>query len=228
MIRKRAFLGLLLLAWVPFVVRAVQIYLGGQLPAGRDSCAATAETFREFLEQQGIFVFFVTIYVGAGLIANDRRANALQIYLSKPLTRAEYIAGKLGVLVVVPAARHLGARRMLLLVLQVLFAGNFTFVRAEPVPLPGHHASFSLLQVLVASFTMLALSSLVEEQPLRRHPLRRHRLLHRRRSIGVLHAVTGSTVALVDLADRRTSQQVGDVDLPPPAALLTPVAGLAR
>ena len=53
------------------------------------------EMFREFLDQQGLFVFFVTIYVGAGLIANDRRANALQIYLSKPLTRAEYVANVL-------------------------------------------------------------------------------------------------------------------------------------
>ena len=60
--------------------------------------APKAETFREFLGQQGIFVFFVTIYVGAGLIANDRRANALQVYLSKPLTRAEYVAGKLAIL----------------------------------------------------------------------------------------------------------------------------------
>ena len=71
--------------------------------------APTAETFRQFLEQQDIFVFFITVYVGAGLIANDRRANALQIYLSKPLTRAEYIFGKLGDPDDVPAARHLGA-----------------------------------------------------------------------------------------------------------------------
>ena len=71
--------------------------------------APTPETFRQFLEQQEIFVFFVTVYVGAGLIANDRRANALQIYLSKPLTRAEYIFGKLGDPDDVPAARHLGA-----------------------------------------------------------------------------------------------------------------------
>ena len=60
--------------------------------------APTAETFREFLEQQDFFVFVITVYVGAGLIANDRRANALQIYLSKPLMRSEYIAGKLAVL----------------------------------------------------------------------------------------------------------------------------------
>ena len=37
----------------------------------------------------------MTVYVGAGIVANDRRANALQIYLAKPLTRVEYVAGKL-------------------------------------------------------------------------------------------------------------------------------------
>ena len=28
------------------------------------------ETFREFFDQQSMFVFFVTVYIGAGLIAN--------------------------------------------------------------------------------------------------------------------------------------------------------------
>ena len=67
--------------------------------------ALTAETYRSFLEQQSTFVFFVTVYVGAGLIANDRRANALQIYLSKPLTRGEYILGKFAILFAFLAAR---------------------------------------------------------------------------------------------------------------------------
>ncbi len=53
----------------------------------------------QFVEQQGFFIFFVTVFVGAGLIAADRRANALQIYLSKPLLRMEYIGGKLAILV---------------------------------------------------------------------------------------------------------------------------------
>src|SRR5690348_5162035 len=94
---RKAFLGLLLISWFPFFVRAVQIYAAANLPQAR-FLAPTPETFRQFLEQQEIFVFFVTVYAGAGLIANDRRANALQIYLSKPLTRAEYIFGKLAVL----------------------------------------------------------------------------------------------------------------------------------
>ena len=88
-LRERKFLGLLLAAWLPFIVRAVQMYLAANIPQAA-VLAPTAETFREFIDQQSIFVFFITIYVGSGLIANDRRANALQIYLSKPLTRAEW------------------------------------------------------------------------------------------------------------------------------------------
>src|SRR5262249_51844923 len=98
MIGKRAFLGLLLLSWFPFFVRAVQIYVAANFPQAGELVAVKADTFRQFLDQQQSFVFFVTVYVGAGLIANDRRANALQIYLSKPLTRAEYIFGKLSIL----------------------------------------------------------------------------------------------------------------------------------
>src|SRR5207253_10053586 len=98
-LRERRFLGLLLLSWGPFLVRAVQLYVSSSYPQA-SFLAPTAQTFREFLNQQSIFIFFVTIYVGAGLIANDRRANALQIYLSKPLTRVEYVTGKLITLLV--------------------------------------------------------------------------------------------------------------------------------
>ena len=89
MLAKRAFLGLLLAAWLPFFARAIQIYLATTVPQAADIMAVTAETFRDFLDGgiQHVFVYFVSVYVGAGLIANDRRANALQIYLSKPLTR---------------------------------------------------------------------------------------------------------------------------------------------
>src|SRR5262249_17574188 len=94
---KRSFIGLILMAWFPFLVRAVQIYAAANVPQAA-FLKPTPETFRQFLDQQQIFVFFVTVYIGAGLIANDRRANALQIYLSKPLTRGEYIFGKLAIL----------------------------------------------------------------------------------------------------------------------------------
>ena len=155
--KKRAFMGLMLFALSPFIVRAVQMWISSNYPQA-SMLAPTPETFRQFLEQQDFFVFIITVYVGAGLIANDRRANALQIYLSKPLMRSEYIAGKLAVLfgflllvTFVPA--------MLLLMLKVTFDGNFTFLRSNVFLLPAITIS-SLVQVSLAAFTMLALSSL--------------------------------------------------------------------
>src|SRR5687767_3835642 len=156
-ITKRQFIGLMLFAWAPFVVRAVQIYVSATF-AQASFLAPKGETFREFLDQQGIFVFFVTIWVGAGLIANDRRANALQLYLSKPMTSAEYIAGKLAVLFIFLVAVTFVPAMMLLLT-QAAFAGNLTFIRNNIYLLPAI-TLFSLVQVLLASTTMLALSSM--------------------------------------------------------------------
>lgn len=154
---KKAFLGLLLIAWFPFFIRAVQIYAAANLPQAA-FLTPTPDTFRQFLGQQEIFVFFITVYVGAGLIANDRRANALQIYLSKPLTRAEYVFGKLAILMAflllitwVPA--------IVLLLVQIAFAGNFTFFRNNVFLFPAI-TLFSFVEVVMVSTAMLALSSL--------------------------------------------------------------------
>ena len=157
MVKKRTFLGLLIFAWFPFIVRAVQLYISANF-AQAALFAPTAETFRQFLEQQDFFVFVITVYVGAGLIANDRRANALQIYLSKPLMRSEYIAGKLAVLFVFLTLVTL-VPALLLLLLQVMFAGSFAFMQKNLFLFPAITVA-SMVQVLLSSFTMLALSSL--------------------------------------------------------------------
>jgi ABC-type transport system involved in multi-copper enzyme maturation permease subunit len=156
-ISKRAFIALMLFAWGPFMVRAVQIYVSANFQQAA-FLAPKGETFREFLETQDIFVFFVTIWVGAGLIANDRRANALQLYLSKPLTAAEYIAGKMAILFLFLALVTFAPALGLLLV-QAMFAGSFTFIRNNAYLLPAI-TLFSLAQILLSSTTMLALSSL--------------------------------------------------------------------
>ncbi len=38
--------------------------------------------------------FFLALLIGVGAIANDNRANALLVYLSKPCTKADYLIGK--------------------------------------------------------------------------------------------------------------------------------------
>ncbi len=157
MLRKRAFLGLLVAAWVPFVGYAIWLYIGFNVPQAA-MFAPTAKSFRDFFAWQEFCVFVLTVYAGSGLIANDRRANALQIYLSKPLMRSEYIAGKAAVLfsfilfvTFVPG--------ILLLFLQVAFAGSFEFVRNNLFLFPAITVA-ALLQALLSTFTMLALSSL--------------------------------------------------------------------
>lgn len=157
MIGQRRFLGLLIVAWLPFLVRTVQIYLAANFPQAALLDVSPA-MYREFLEQQGLFVFFVAIYAGAGLIANDRRAHALQLYLAKPLTRVQYVLGKLAIL---------GAFLLLvswlpgvgLLIVQVLFEGDLAFVADHPT-LVLAITGYAVAQVAVAAFTMLALSSL--------------------------------------------------------------------
>ena len=82
-VRKRTFLGLLIFALLPFVVRAVQLYITANYPQA-SIIAATPETFRQFLEQQDFFVFVITVYVGAGLIVVsisilERRVRGVEV-----------------------------------------------------------------------------------------------------------------------------------------------------
>jgi ABC-2 type transport system permease protein len=153
---QKRYVILLLMAWVPFVGRVVQIYLAANFQQA-SFLATSAQLFRGFLEQQGLFVFL--LIVGAsGAIADDRRANALQVYLSKPLTRVEYIAGKL----CAPLAFVLGVTLLpavLLLVVHVAFSGSLTFVMQNLYLLPAI-VLYSVVLALLGTFTMVALSSL--------------------------------------------------------------------
>jgi ABC-2 type transport system permease protein len=160
MVSKKAFLGLLLIAWLPFFVRAIQIYLATAVAQAATLIPVTAETFRDFLDgfPQHVIVYFVTVYVGAGLIANDRRANALQIYLSKPLTRAEYVFGKLAILMTF-LALVTWVPAIVLLLVQVAFSGSLTFLSANLYLFPAI-TIYAFLEITMVATTMLALSSL--------------------------------------------------------------------
>jgi len=229
-VTKRVFIGMMLWAWAPFVVRAVQIYVSEAF-AQASFLAAKGETFREFLDQQGLFVFFVTIYVGAGLIANDRRANAMQLYLSKPMTSAEYIAGKLAILCIfLTGVTFLPA--MMLLLTQAILAGNLTFIRNNIYLVPAI-TLYSAALVLLASTTMLALSSMSKSS----------------RFVSVMYAglfffttalfqalrgITGKS-AFAWLSPTAALEQLGDVifrirpryDLPPAVAAVTVIVLIA-
>ena len=157
MMGSRRWIVLMIASWIQFIVRAVQFYIAANFSQA-SVVAPTAATFRDFFDKQDLFVFLVTISLGAAAIAEDRRANALQIYLSKPLTRLEYIFGKLSVLAAfllfitwVPA--------MLLLVVEIAFTGSFSFLTSNLQLVPAI-TLFAIVEVLMVSMCILALSSL--------------------------------------------------------------------
>jgi ABC-2 type transport system permease protein len=56
--------------------------------------------FKHLLRIQSSFAFLVAVFVGPGLVSPDLTNNGLALYLSRPFSRADYIVGKLAVLVI--------------------------------------------------------------------------------------------------------------------------------
>jgi ABC-2 type transport system permease protein len=217
MLGDRKFIVLLAVSWIQFLVRAVQFYIAANFSQAA-MIAPRADTFRDFFDKQDIFVFILTVMLGSRLIAQDRRVNALQIYLSKPLTRAEYIFGKLGILVSfllfitwVPA--------MLLLAVQVAFAGNFDFLRANAYLFPAI-TLYAAIEVALVASAILALSSLSTNS--RFVGIMYTGLIFFSQSLyGVLRFVTGGTrISWVSFGNNLT--QVGDVIFRLPLHYQTP------
>jgi ABC-2 type transport system permease protein len=218
MMGNRRWIVLMIASWIQFVVRAIQFYIAANF-AQAAIVAPSAATFRDFFDRQDLFVFLVTITLGAAAIAEDRRTNALQIYLSKPLTRFEYLVGKLSVLMTfllfitwVPA--------ILLLVVQVLFAGNFTFLKANLYLFPAI-TLYSIIEVVMVSMCMLALSSLSTSA--RFAGILYTALIFFSDALsGVLRAVTGGSTRLSWVSFGNNLAQVGDAIFRLPLRYETP------
>ncbi len=103
-LKRRWLLLLVLMGWVPAIVKGGIIYF--KLKAGNLTdllsggwASIGPDGFLSFLEGQRFFVFVLLAIVGAGLIAADRRDNGLSLYFSRPLTLTDYLAGKMAIIV---------------------------------------------------------------------------------------------------------------------------------
>ncbi len=100
-IRKPLFWVLCAVACFPWLAHVMKLYFTANLPAGTPSFVPRFEhevlagEFYQAGRSQAILVFLVALMIGSGSVAADNRANALLVYLSKPITRADYILGKL-------------------------------------------------------------------------------------------------------------------------------------
>jgi ABC-2 type transport system permease protein len=217
---RRLLLAILFGAWIAVIVRLVGFWFSdsfGQLGA---MLAPKAETFREVMAEQNFFVFVIAVYVGSGLIALDRRANALQIYLSKPLTRLDYIAGKMTILAVFLLVVT-WAPTMFLLLGQILLSGSFDFARANITLLPSITV-FAAIEIFVVCCAMLALSSLTTST--RYVAVMFAGVMFFTEAVyNTLRMVTGST-AVSWVSFTGSLAQIGDVVFRLPPRYQTPVA----
>jgi ABC-2 type transport system permease protein len=160
LVKRRSFLLLLAACWVPAVVRAAQIYVSRQFPTAPEIFIITPDTFREFLSQQVRFlpVVLVSLATGASAIAADFASGAFTVYLSKPISRFDYLLGK-----AMPVAASVTAVTLVpalaLLLLHQSLAPDFDLLAKAPW-LPLSITAYSLLLALYYTLSVLAVSSL--------------------------------------------------------------------
>lgn len=119
--------------------------------------------FLFFLRIQGnVLGFLVTLVVGPSLVSPDLRSNGLALYLSRPFSRTEYVAGKMTVLVVLLSAIT-WIPGVLLFLLQAYLGGS-AWMGEHPRILPAVLLS-SWIWIVLLSLLALAVSATVKWKP---------------------------------------------------------------
>ena len=119
--------------------------------------------FNIILRVQGGFAFFLVLFVGPRLISRDLANNGLALYLSRPFSRAEYVAGKAAILIGL-GSLVTWVPGLLLVLLQFSLEGTEWLAKYPRIPL----AVFlgSLVWVVMITFLALAISAWVKWRPL--------------------------------------------------------------
>src|SRR5688572_1750430 len=104
--KSKLFTGIFIVCFIYPLVASIIVYLHHNVNAlallqvnVRELLPIDASFFRTFVEVQCAFAFLLTVLVAPPLISRDLSNNALPLYLSRPLSRAEYVLGKMTVVV---------------------------------------------------------------------------------------------------------------------------------
>lgn len=104
--RSKLVTGVFAVSFVYPLVAAILIYLHHnanalsilELPV-KELLPIDTTFFRTYISVQARFAFLITLFVGPTLISNDLANNGLPLYLARPFTRLEYVAGKATVVI---------------------------------------------------------------------------------------------------------------------------------
>ncbi len=143
--KKPIFWVLAAFGLLPFLFAGIMLYLQSRYPntfAPRggpnfnpffDTTPGQTYTYQFYraLDFQLYFLFPLAILLGSGSIAADNRTNALMVYLSKPLTKGDYLLGKwLGVFLILFGASFVPAFG---LYFYALMSDGIAFLKQDPL-----------------------------------------------------------------------------------------------
>jgi ABC-2 type transport system permease protein len=104
--RSKLFTGLYVIAFVPFLVFAILIYLRHNAEALAimnlnvvNVLPIDARFFQTFVTVQCWIGFILAILVGPQQVSRDLTNNALPLYLCRPFNRTEYVVGKMSIVI---------------------------------------------------------------------------------------------------------------------------------
>jgi ABC-2 type transport system permease protein len=169
--RGRRFFGLFFLGtFIWPVVCALVIYLHHNLSALEALKLDPSKIIRIdsgfflfYLGFQSMLSFFLAVFVGPGLVSADLANNALPLYLARPFSRAEYVLGRMSVLVILLSVMT-WVPGLLLFGFQSYLAGAAW--REANGRIAGALLLGSWIWILVVSLLVLALSAWVKWKPL--------------------------------------------------------------
>jgi ABC-2 type transport system permease protein len=109
--KSKLFTAFFAICFIPLLVEAIFIYLHHNVSAlaimkinVRELLPIDASFFQTFVNIQAGFAFFVALLVGPPQVSRDLRNNALPLYLCRPFSRAEYVLGKMSVMLILLSA----------------------------------------------------------------------------------------------------------------------------
>lgn len=124
----------------------------------RELLPINASFFQYFVEVQGWLAFILTVLVGPVLVSRDLANNGLPLYLCRPFSRAEYVLGKMTVLIIL-LSLVTWVPGLLLFLLQAYLEGAGWF--ASNVWMAGAIFVGSMTWIVLLSLLSLAISAWV-------------------------------------------------------------------
>lgn len=165
--KKKYFKFIYATAFIPAFAFLVGIYVAERIEdfqsifrGGPKIFEVNPKYFSYYFNSEFLLFMMLMIMVvsGAGLIADDLKYNALQLYFARPLEKKDYLTGKMAVLVFFLLSLTL-LPGFLFIFFKLLFEGSFRFLSAYPW-LPAAVLASSLLTTTFFCLYTLLLSSL--------------------------------------------------------------------